>query len=155
MMTRTKSRKARRARPTAKERSVVFFPSYYEAIKDLDDATRLLMYDQIIAYGLYGELLELTPIAKALFTLVKPNIDSSIKKWEKAKENGEKPPAEGSNPRGRPPKKNQAENQTENQTKNHDKEKDKEKDKDYERERASEKEKGAGEGKTLNYDLLF
>lgn len=109
---------------------VVFLPSYHEAIKDLPDEDRLQMYDAIVRYGLYGEAIELSGVAKALFTLIKPNIDSSQNRYRAAKANGEKG--------GRPAKnqrKNQTENQNQNQTINQDKDMDMEKDSDYEKER--------------------
>ena len=89
---------------------VVFLPSYHEAIKDLPDSDRLQMYDAIVRYGLYGEITELSAVTKALFTLIKPNIDSSQNRYRAAKENGQKG--------GRP--KNQRENQKRNQTENQD-----------------------------------
>ena len=112
---------------------VVFLPSYHEAIRDLPDSDRLQMYEAIVRYGLYNEVIELSGVTKALFTLIKPNIDSSQNRYRASKENGKKPPKEGSNPRGRPRKnqtENQSENQTENQNENQDKDKDREKDSD-------------------------
>ncbi len=106
---------------------VVFLPSYHEAIRDLPDSDRLQMYEAIVRYGLYGEVIELSGVTKALFTLIKPNIDSSQNRYRASKENGKKPPKEGSNPRGRP-RKNQTENQNENQTENQDKDIDKDSD---------------------------
>lgn len=87
----------------------MILPSYHEAIKDLPDADRLQMYDAIIRYGLYGEAVELSGVAKALFTLIKPNIDSSQTRYRAAKANGEK---------GGRPAKNQSKNQIGNQSKN-------------------------------------
>ncbi len=110
---------------------VVVLPSYYEAIRGLPDQERLQMYDAIVRYGLYGEIIDLPPVLLSLFTLIKPNIDSSQKRYRAAKNNGSLPPGPGSNPRGRPPK-----NQTENQSRNQDidSNSDIEKDTDYERE---------------------
>ena len=86
---------------------VVVLPSYYEAIKDLPDQERLQMYDAIVRYGLYGEISDLPPVLLSLFTLIKPNIDSSKNRYRARVENGSKPPKDGSNPRGRPPKNRQ------------------------------------------------
>ena len=120
---------------------VVFLPSYYEAIKDLPDESRLQMYDAIVRYGLYGEIMDLSPMFKSMFTLIKPNIDASQNRHRAAKENGGKPPKEGSNPRGRP-RKNQNKNQTENQSENQDKDMDSDIDFDMESERDSKGETG-------------
>ena len=94
---------------------VVFFPSFHEAIKELPDAERLCAYDAIVNYGLYGEVIEMPPIIKALFAVMKPNIDASQRRHRAAKANGSMPPKDPDRPRGRPPK-----NQTKNQTENHD-----------------------------------
>ena len=98
---------------------VVILPSFYEAIKEFPDAERLSAYDAIIRYGLYGEVIDMPPVVKPVFTLIQPVIDSSQRRYQAAKANGSKPPREGSNPRGRP-KKNQSENQFNNQSENQD-----------------------------------
>lgn len=97
---------------------VVFLPSFYEAICNLDDPDRVKVYDAVICYGLYGELPELPPHLQGYFVLMQPVIDSSQRRYKAAKENGSKPPREGSKPRGRPKK--QTINQNEKQTINHD-----------------------------------
>ncbi len=94
-------------------------PSFYEAMKDLPDSDRLQLYDAIARYGLFREVIELPPYPRSLFVLMQPVIDASQNRYRASKENGGKPPKEGSNPRGRP-RKNQSKNQTENQNKNHD-----------------------------------
>ena len=92
----------------------VFLASYWEAIKELPDEDQLSAYRALCQYGLYGEEpAEMTPIAKAIFTLTKPNIDTCNNRYKAAVENGKK----GGRPR-KQPKKNQSENQTENQTEN-------------------------------------
>ena len=121
---------------------VVFLPSFHDAIKDLPDEERLGAYDAVIRYGLYGEVVEMTPHIKSLFVLMKPIIDSSQNRYRAAKENGRKG--------GRPPK-----NQTDNQTDNQDREKDmnydseKEKGYDYAREKEKEEESLRGGGRTV------
>ncbi len=111
---------------------VVVLLSYYEAIRGLPDQERLQMYDSIVRYGLYGEIIDLPPVLLSLFALIKPTIDSSQNRYQAAKNNGSLPPKPGSNPRGRPPK-----NQTENQSRNQDIDSDSdiEKDSGYEKER--------------------
>lgn len=81
--------------------SMVFYRSFYEAIKDLETDTRAEIYDAIFAYGLDGIENDLSPIAKAIFTLVKPQIDANNKR----KENGKKG-AEHGVKGGRPAKEN-------------------------------------------------
>ena len=88
---------------------VVFLSSFHEAIRGLPDDERLQMYDCILEYGLYGECKELDPVLRSLFTLIKPVIDASQRRYQAAKTNGQK---------GGRPRKNQTENQNENQNKN-------------------------------------
>lgn len=127
---------------------VVFLPSFYEAIKDLQDSERLQMYDAIVRFGLYGEVIDLSPVSKSLFTLVKPVIESSQNRYRAAKANGLKG--------GRPPKnqkENQTDDQTENQRQNQDKDIDKDKDSDSDKD--SEREKDCqGKGETTNNRFL-
>ena len=107
---------------------VVFFPSFHDAIKELPDEQRLNIYDAIACYGLYGEIIEMQPVVKSLFALMKPVIDSSQNKYRAAKANGSK---------GGRGKKKQKENQNQNQNQNHDKDKEKDKEKDYEKDKES------------------
>ena len=100
---------------------VVFLPSFHEAIKDLPDNVRLGVYDAVVSYGLYGEIVEMEPTVRCLFTLMKPNIDASQRRYRTAKANGSKG--------GRPPK-NQTENQRKNQIRNQDTDIDSDKDSD-------------------------
>ena len=128
---------------------VVFLPSFHEAIQGLDDSDRLQMYDAIVRYGLYGEILDLDPIPKAMFALVKPNIDASQNRYRAAKANGSK---------GGRPSKNQTENQNRNQNEfqkqNQDKEKDIDFDKDFDSEIDVERDKECeGKGKPSNDPL--
>ena len=126
---------------------VVFLPSFYEAIQHFPDAERLEVYDAIMRYGLYGEIVDLSPVVRPVFTLIKPVIDSSQRRYQAAKDNGNKPPKEGSNPRGRP-RKNQTVNQSEKQKGKQPgyQEKDLEKEKDFDLE--SEKNDSDFERKT-------
>lgn len=71
-------------------------PSYYEAIRDLPDEERLMMYDAIMDYGFGNEIPELPPLLGGYFGLIKPTLEKSIKFEEKQVENGKKG--------GRPPK---------------------------------------------------
>ena len=116
---------------------VVFLPSFHEAIRELPDEERLLAYDAIANYGLYGEVIEMTPVVKAMFSLMRPIIDSSQNRYRASKENGSKPPKDPERPRGRP-RKNQTENQTDFQSRNQDIEK--EKDYDFYSDSAIERE---------------
>lgn len=60
--------------------SFIFYGSFYEAIVDLPDEERLKCYDMICEYALLNKIPEVKGIAKSIFTLIKPNIDASIKR---------------------------------------------------------------------------
>ena len=63
--------------------SIIFYRSFYEAIKDLKTDIQGEIYTAIMEYGLYGKETEnLGPIARSIFTLVKPQIDKNIKRYE-------------------------------------------------------------------------
>ena len=71
--------------------SIIFYRSYYEALRDLPRDIQGEIYTAIMEYGLYGnETDNLKPVAKSIFTLIKPNIDANIKRREILKENGGK-----------------------------------------------------------------
>ncbi len=76
--------------------SFVFYRSFYESIKELDKEVQIEIYNAICEYSLNDVQLELSPVAKAIFTLIKPNIDNATKRYNASVENGKKG--------GRPPK---------------------------------------------------
>ena len=56
--------------------SFVFYRSFYDAIKDLPRDVQGEIYTAIMEYSLYGKETEnLKPIARSVFTLMKPQID--------------------------------------------------------------------------------
>ncbi|WP_051698007.1 DUF6291 domain-containing protein [Prevotella sp. 10(H)] len=65
--------------------SFIFYRSFYEAIKDLDDTDQLNIYKAIIEYGLNGEISHLEGITKSLFTLIKPQLDANSRRYENGK----------------------------------------------------------------------
>ena len=72
-------------------KGVLIQASFYEAMQVLPDQERLQLYDGICEYTLKGILPEnLSPIAKSMFILMKPNIDSSAKKYTASVSNGKK-----------------------------------------------------------------
>lgn len=68
--------------------SFVFYRSFYESLKDLEDVDRLIMLDAILKYSLDGEVPELKGMHLALFTLIKPQIDANMKRYENGKKGG-------------------------------------------------------------------
>ena len=83
--------------------SFIFYRSFYEAIKDLKDEIRLEVFTAITEYALYGKLPEeLKPVAKGLFTLIKPNLDVNSLRYENGKKGGRKPRIDLPRPNGDP-----------------------------------------------------
>lgn len=66
----------------------VFLDSYFDALKDLPEGKRRLMYDVIIRYGFTGEVPNLPEDLKPLFLLIRPNVDSSKKHYADGKRGG-------------------------------------------------------------------
>ena len=108
----------------ANNRGLVILPSFFAVIDSKSDADRLALYDALARYHFNGEEPQnLTPSLMDLFTLMRPNIDSSRAKDDACVENGKKG--------GRPAK--SAENQSKKpkgktKAKNQEKEKEKEND---------------------------
>ena len=71
-----------------KRDSMVFYRSFYESLKGLSPIICAEVYDAIFGYGLDFIEPEFTEsVAKAMFTLIKPQLDANIKRYE----NGSKP----------------------------------------------------------------
>ena len=75
----------------AKRESFVFYRSFYNAIKKMPNEYQLEIYNAIFEYSLEGnENLEMSQVASAMFTLIKPNIDSAINRYDTKVENGKR-----------------------------------------------------------------
>lgn len=70
--------------------SFIFYRSFYEAIKEVPEDAQLQIYKAISIYALEQEEIELTGIAKAIFSLVKPQLDANYKKYENGKQSKSK-----------------------------------------------------------------
>lgn len=71
-----------------KRDSMIFYRSFYESVNGLSPVVKAELYDAIFEYGLNFKEIEFTnEISKALFTLIKPQLDANIKRFE----NGKKP----------------------------------------------------------------
>lgn len=86
-------------------RNLIFYASYYEAIKELPDEEQGKVYKAIIDYAMMKIEPDLSGIAKAIFVLIKPTLDASIKNYENGKKGG------------RPPKESETESELKTQTK--------------------------------------
>ena len=82
--------------------SFVFYKSFYEAIKNIPEEEQLKLYNAICEYSLFDIIPNLPDgIAKAMFILMKPNIDNANARYKASVENGK---------RGGRPRKKQGEN---------------------------------------------
>lgn len=122
-----------------------FFWSFKDAIMGLEDENeKLAIYEALTDYAFLGiEPTDLTPICKIIWKLVKPNIDSSIKRYDACVNNGKKG-AEYGSLGGRPKKKKETPEETPEETPKKPLNKDKNKDlkennhiHDYERKQVS------------------
>lgn len=72
-----------------KATSFVFYESFRDASRNLDDATRLALYEAIMDYSLYGdEPDEGNIVASAMFKLVRPVLDTNAKRRENGRNGG-------------------------------------------------------------------
>lgn len=63
--------------------SFIFYKSFYDAIKDLPRDIQGEIYTAIMEYSLYGnETDNLKPVARSIFTLIKPQIDVNNKRFQ-------------------------------------------------------------------------
>ena len=91
--------------------SIVFYRSFYEAIKEIPLEEQGVVYNAIYGYALDGIEPELTGVAKAIFLLVKPQIDANNAKYENGKKGGK--PKANQNETKPEPKPNQSETKPE------------------------------------------
>ena len=61
--------------------SFIFYKSFYESIKEIPEEEQLKVYKAISEYALYQNKIELSGISKAIFTLIKPQIDANYQKF--------------------------------------------------------------------------
>ena len=62
--------------------STIFYRSFYEAIKELDADTQAQVYSAIFEYALNFTEVEVKGLAKTVFTLIKPQLDANLKRYE-------------------------------------------------------------------------
>lgn len=71
--------------------SIVFYKSFYEAIQNIPKEEQLKLYNAIFEYSFTEkEPIIDEGIAKAMFILIKPNIDSANARYKASVENGKK-----------------------------------------------------------------
>jgi len=68
--------------------SFIFYRSFFEAAEPLPSKEKLALFEAITNYALNGSLPDLPPIAKAMFTLIKPQLDANQKKYQNGTKGG-------------------------------------------------------------------
>jgi hypothetical protein len=66
--------------------SFIIHSEWIEAMADLDDSTRLRLYEAMFAYAMSGTIPELSPLEKAVFALIRAQIDRSTERYEDSKQ---------------------------------------------------------------------
>ena len=66
--------------------SFIFYRSFYEAIKEVPDEEQLQIYKTITEYALNGNEIDNKGISKAIFTLIKPQLDANLKRYINGKQ---------------------------------------------------------------------
>lgn len=61
--------------------SVLFYRSFYDALKNIPPDERLKVYDSIMEYSMYDNEPDLDGVALAIFLLAKPQIDANNKRY--------------------------------------------------------------------------
>ena len=89
----------------------VFYKDWLNVIRDLPSEVQLEVYQAITEYAIYGNLIELKPLAKVAFGFVKQTIDRDTQKYISIKEKRKEAGAKG----GRPLKTNDLEESKEKQ----------------------------------------
>ncbi len=69
--------------------SFVFYGSFYEAIRELPPDNQVNIYNAVFNYAFNGNELELKGIEKAIFLLIKPQLDANRVKYENGCKGGE------------------------------------------------------------------
>ena len=66
--------------------SMIFYRSFYEAIRHLNNNEQAIIYNAIFSYGLDFTEPELDGVTKTIWTLIKPQIDANIKRFNNGKQ---------------------------------------------------------------------
>ena len=74
--------------PDEAREGFMFFRSYYEGAKELDDEQRLAFYDALIEYALNDTEPTISGVPKSCFAFVKPVLDRSKARAEAGRKGG-------------------------------------------------------------------
>ena len=87
--------------------SFIFYRSFFEAASALPDTERLHLMDAICEFGLNHKQLELDALSKAMFCLIKPQLEANHKRWVNGNKGGRPKASEDVKETKRKPKENQ------------------------------------------------
>lgn len=68
--------------------SLLIYRSFFEAIKELEKENQAEIWNAVFELGFYKNEVELHGISKTVFTLIKPQIEANIRKYENGKKGG-------------------------------------------------------------------
>lgn len=68
-----------------KRDSMIFYRSFYEAVKELSKEQQGEIYNAIFSYGLDFTEANLSGVSKTVWTLIKPQIDANIRRYNNGK----------------------------------------------------------------------
>lgn len=86
--------------PESRRDSFIFYRSFWEAIREADEAGQRQLYAAIAAFALDGEEPQLTGLIKAVWLAIKPQLEVNRKRYENGKKGGA-PKGSSNNPTGR------------------------------------------------------
>jgi hypothetical protein len=69
--------------------SFIFYRSFYDAVKELESVHQAEIYNAIFEYVLNGQDIELKGISKAIWTLIKPQLDANNRRFLNGKKGSE------------------------------------------------------------------
>ena len=69
--------------------SFVFYRSFYEAIKDVPKKQQAIIYQAVFEYVFDDSEITLSGVASALWKLIRPQLDASLKRYENSKKGAE------------------------------------------------------------------
>lgn len=92
--------------------SFIFYRSFAEAIRELEPEQKAQLIDGIIDYALDDKEPDIKGVAKAMFSLIRPQIDANNKRYENGKRGGRPKKDSNQEETEEKPKRNQNETKT-------------------------------------------
>jgi len=67
---------------------MIIYRSFYDAIKELEPLHQAQIWEAVFEYGLNQKEIELKGLPSTIFTLIKPQLDANIRKYENGSKGG-------------------------------------------------------------------